>query len=220
MKDKDDIIQNIESEIEGLQKKNHVILDISSYPELTRLVNMAKLDFSKTYYVPDTIVELLNKDKYYFITRLFNKWTRRDIDLMLLKEVLTKKEDKPLNVKIITKEMVDLETYNFCYNTVVEKDLVLETSPEFNLLGDIIGKILGFAKKKSAPILMSNQRLARFIKKDIPIFYAANVFIDKKQEFFSKFIPLKKTRGVRWFIALTIGTFLSPVGFILAVIDP
>jgi hypothetical protein len=111
--------------------------------------------------------------------------------------------------------------YSFCYENFISKDLLVEFSPEFNLVGDIIGKILGFAKKSKYPILMLNQRLVRDIRRLIPIFDTANMFIDEKQKFFGKFIPhLEKTRGIRWFIGITIGTLVSQVGFVLAVIDP
>ena len=137
-----------------------------------------------------------------------------------MNKVFIEREYDILKFELITKEMIDMETYDSCYHKIVEKDLLIELSPEFNLIGDIVGKMLGFAKRSKAPILMLNQRLVRFIKKEIPIFDTANMFVDKKQQFFSRFIPLKRSRGVRWFLGITVGTAISPIGFILAVIDP
>ncbi len=225
-KNVDDIIQSIADMIKDFEKENRVIIDLSAYPELPNIVQAQKrLDIIPVYYVPDTIPMLLKKAKeneqyYFFLSKLFTKWTTRFIDLRLLNKIFIEREYDILKFELITKEMIDIETYEFCYNKIMEKELLIELSPEFNLIGDIIGKILGFAKKSKVPILMLNQKLVRYIKKEIPIFDTANMFVDKKQQFFSRFIPLKKTRGIRWFIGITIGTAISPIGFILAVIDP
>lgn len=221
----EDIVQDIKTRFFELEGENKSILDISVYPELPQLLNIKRLEFTPIYYVPDTIPFLLSKAKeneqyYYFLSKLFTRWTQRYIDLRLLNKVLVEKQTDQIKFELITKEMIDKEVYDFCYQKLVAKDLLVELSPEFNLVGDIIGKILGFAKRHKTPILMLNQRLVRYIKKEIPIFDTANMFVDKKQQIFSNFIPLRRTRGIRWFIGITIGTAISPVGFVLAVIDP
>lgn len=225
-KDVDNIIQSITNMIKGFEHENRVVLDISVYPELSKIVEIQRrLDITPVYYIPDTIPLLLRKAKeneqyYFFLSKLFTKWTHRLVDLRLLNKVFIEKEYDILKFELITKEMIDIKTYDFCYHEIVEKDLLIELSSEFNLIGDIVGKILGFAKKSKVPILMLNQRLVRYIKKEIPIFDTANMFVDRKQQFFSRFIPLKRSRGVRWFLGITVGTAISPIGFVLAVIDP
>jgi len=225
-KDTDSIIKGITDMIKGFEHENRVVLDVSVYPELSKIIEVQRiLDITPVYYVPDTIPMLLEKAKeneqyYFFLSKLFIKWTQRFIDLRLLNKIFIEKEYHTLKFEVITKEMIDLGTYNFCYHKIIEKDLLIELSPEFNLIGDIVGKILGFAKRNKVPILMLNQKLVRYVKKEIPIFDTANMFVDKKQHFFSRFIPLRRTRGVRWFIGITVGTAISPIGFILAVIDP
>jgi len=222
----DNIIQSITKMINGFEHENRVVLDISIYPELSKIVETRRrLDITPIYYFPDTIPLLLRKAKeneqyYFFLSKLFTKWTYRLIDLRLLNEVFIERKLDISEFKLITEEMVDMETYDFCYHKIVEKDLLIELSPEFNLIGDIVGKILGFAKRSKVPILMLNQRLVRYIKKEIPVFDMANMFVDRKQQFFSRFIPLKRTRGVRWILGITVGTAISPIGFVLAVIDP
>jgi len=221
----DDIINDIKAQLLELDRERRAILDISVYPELHKMLETGRFDFSPTYYFPDTIAKLLsmakeNEQYYYFITKLFSRWTQRYIDIRLLNEILVEKEFPQAKIELITKEVVDEKVYSFCYENFVSKDLVVELSPKFNLIGDIIGKMLGFAKKSKTPILMKNQRLVRDVKKLIPIFDAANMFVDQKQSFFSRILPLERTRGIRWFIGITVGTMINPIGFVLAVIDP
>ncbi len=223
-----DVIQSIIDMIKGFEYENRVVLDVSVYPELSEIVKVQRrLNNTPVYYVPDTIPMLLEKAKeneqyYFFLSKLFTKWTQRSVDLRLLNKIFIKKEYHTLKFGMIKKEeeMIDIKTYDFCYHKIIEKDLLIELSPKFNLAVDIVGKILGFAKRNKVPILMLNQKLVRYVKKEIPIFDTANMFVDKKQHFFSRFTPLRKTRGIRWFIGITLGTAISPIGFMLAVIDP
>ncbi len=222
----DNIIYNIINLVEELERENRAILDISVYPKLSEIVEtQRKSNTSPVYYIPDTIPLLLKKAKeneqyYFFLSKLFAKWTQRLVNLRLLNRIFIEREYGNLKFELITKEMIDKETYSFCYHKIVDRDLLIELSPEFNLIGDIIGKMLGFSKRNKVPILMLNQRLVRYIKKEIPIFDTANMLVDRKERFFSKFIPLKRTRGIRWLLGITVGSVFSPIGFILTVIDP
>lgn len=221
----DNIISDIKSQLLELDRDSRAILDVSVYPELYKMLEARQLDFSPTYYFPDTIAKLLsvakeNKQYYYFITRLLTRWTQRYIDFEMLDKIFIGKGFPQAKIKLITEDIIDKRVYSFCYENFVSKDLVIEFSPEFNLVGDIIGKILGFAKKSKTPILLMNQRLVRDVRRLIPIFETANAFVDQKQKFFGRFIPLERTRGIRWFIGITVGTMVNPIGFVLAVIDP
>lgn len=220
-----DITQKIGNSLLKLEGEDKIILDISVYPELKHILEIGRLDFHPTYYIPDTIPKLLLKAKeneqyYYIVSRLFTKLTQRDVDLRLLDKIFVEKEYDQIKIELITGETIDKEGYSFCYARFVSKDLLIEFSPEFNLVGDIVGRVIGVAKKTETPILLLNQRLIRFVKGKVPIFDAANMFVDKKQDFLSKFIALKRTRGIRWFIGITVGTMVSPIGFVLTVIDP
>lgn len=219
------ITGDIKSRVLGFDKESKAIIDISVYPELGKMLEIGRTDFQQTYYFPDTITKLVLKAKeneqyYYFITKLLTRWTHKYIDFKMIDKIFIEKEFPMAKIELITEDIIDKEVYSFCYKNFVSKDLVIEFSPRFNLVGDLIGKILGFAKKSKTPILMMNQRLVHDVKKLIPTFDTANMFVDRKQRFFGKFIPLKRTRGVRWFVGITVGTMVSPVGFILAVIDP
>ena len=220
------VSSNIRDKVLELEGEKRAILDVSTYPALGRMSQTNLPGSFVTYYVPDTIAKLLSRGKedrqyYYFMTRLFTRWTRRYIDLGILDRMFIERKYPGAKVELITEEIVDKEVYSFCYKNFVSKDLIVELSPKFNLVGDIIGKILGFAKKSGVPILMMSQRLVRDVKVLIPIFEAANTFFDHKHSFFVRLIPgIERTRGIRWIIGITIGVAISPVGFVLAVIDP
>ena len=222
----DNLISNVKGRILELGGESKAILDISVYPELSWIPDPTRLNFFPTYYFPDTIANLFlrakeNKQYHYFMTKLFTRWTKRAIDFKALDKTFFKKELPPAKIELITKEMVDRKVYSFCYENFVYKDFIVELSPRFNVVGDIIGKMLGFAKQSKAPILMTNQRLVRDVKKLIPILETANIFVDKKQRLWGRFRPiLKNTRGVRWLIGITVGTVISPAGIVFAVIDP
>lgn len=102
----------------------------------------------------------------------------------------------------------------------------MEFSPKLNIIGDIIGKILGYALKTKTLILMVNQRLVKLVK-SIPVFL--NNTLKLKQEFLAKRIPyLDYGRGVRFYIGiiLEMGGSVIPiplaneVGYFLMVLDP
>lgn len=220
-----DVFKEIEEKISTPSKE--AILDISVFPELNKIVEVSRFDFKPVYYIPDTVYKLFIKAKtdvqyYQLITDLFRKWTTRSIDFRLLSRISHEKEIGGIRFVPITKEMVDMEVYEFCYERFVDEKLFAELSPRTNVLGDIIGKILGFAKRSKIPILMLNRKLATMVRGVIPVFDATNIFVDKKQKFFSAFIPVKRTRGVRWFICLVINLTLpsNPAGVVLAVVDP
>jgi len=219
------IIREIKEKIETAA--NEVILDVSTFPELDKIVKIRRIDFKPVYYIPDTIYKLFTKAEkdiqyYQFITDLFRKWTTRTVDFNLLYKIFREKKINEMKFELITRDMVDSEVYKFCYEKLRDKNLIVELSPETNVLGDVIGKILGFAKKSQVSILMLNRKLVTLIRGVIPVFDAANTFVDKKQEFFSRFIPVKRARGVKWFIGIAIGLTLTnhPAGVVLAIIDP
>jgi len=219
------MVSEIKERALELEHEERAILDISTYPDLSR-TRQSMLGSHPTYYVPDTIAKLFFKAKedrryYYYMTRLFMRSTRRYIDLDMLDGMFSRKEHFEARVELITEEMVDKRVYSFCYENFVSKDLILELSPRFNLVGDIIGKILGVCQKSRAPILMTTGRLVSDVRRLIPIFETANAFIDTKRTFFHRFIPgIEETRGVRWIIGITIGIAYPQVGIALAIIDP
>lgn len=217
---------NIEKRMKEFESEHNAILDLSVFPDLKKIIEQKRINLAMTYYIPDTIQRLLKRAKkdsqyYYLTTRLLGEWTRRTIDLKFLSEVLVREKNIEINIEFITEEMVDKKTFLFCHENFSIKSLTTEFSPRYNLLGDIVGKTLGFARKSGYPILMLNGKLVRIIRGKIPIFDAATMFVDRKQDFFRKSIPYyDRSRGARWLVGTTVGITISPIGFILAVIDP
>lgn len=216
------ILKVLENQIE----KNEAIFDISVFPILEEWMQARVSDKPLIIYIPDTIEKLVieahkNPHYYYILGKLFSRWTRKKIDINSIEKILMEKEIGNIKIKTITKDLIDVEIYNFCYEKFSAEDLITEFSPEFNVLGDIIGKILGAAHKLRVPIVMMNRRLVSEIKHVVPVFDTANAYQDKKASFFERYIPqLKRTRGVRWVLGITIGTLVSPIGIILALLDP
>ncbi|MFA6362371.1 hypothetical protein [Methanoregula sp.] len=208
------------------------ILDLSTYPFLEKIISQKEQANQQEFCIPDTIPKLLSKAVddpryYYAITKLFSQWTRREVDLQFLSKLLLSENKLPnIKIKIIQMDDVDPEVYRYCYDNIVNKKLVVEFSPKFNILGDIIGKMLGYAKKTKTPLLMFNDKLVKLVK-SIPVFL--NNSLKVKQEFFSKRIPhLEYGRGVRFYlgIVLEMGTAVysiplaSEAGYILMILDP
>lgn len=207
------------------------ILDLSTFPFLEKIISKNEHHPFQQYCIPDTIPLLLSKARdnpqyYSYITKLFLKWTSRDVDIQYLSELFQDLSQLPKNIKIIGKNDIDTEIYAYCYENIEIKDLVVEFSPKFNIIGDIFGKLLGYARKTKTPILMFNQRLVR-LAKSIPVLL--NDTLKLKQDFLAKRMPyIDYGRGIRFYIGiiLEMGGLVIPiplaneVGYILMVLDP
>lgn len=223
---RDNMAEILLKKVESLKVGTSAIIDISVFPHLSEKNMESKVNEKITLYVPDTLVNLIKKSKenklyYYHMSRLFNNWTKRYIEVIEVENILLGSINENIIIKYITKEDVDESTYEAIYKSTSKKEFDIELSPNINIQGDYLAKILGFALKHNVPILMSNQKTVREAKKNFSVWDLTNNFIEEKQEFFRKILPFfDKTRGVRWCIGITVGTFISPVGIALAIIDP
>ena len=204
-------------------RPHEFILDISTLPFLRDILKAKP----KTVWLPDTLEKLLalakEKEEYHeTLVRLFKQWTRRKIDIDMLSKIIFEKKFEEVEIKLITIEDVDKRVYGRFLEKLVRKGLRIEFSKLLNLLGDIVGKIIGGAKKLKCAILLANRALLRLAKKLIPILDAANVLVNAKTDFLERnlHLPLRRTRGVRWLIGITVGVVISPVGIVLGVLDP
>lgn len=213
--------------------KKQAILDLSTFPELSRLGSRSFESSSKSsnsnneyvYYIPDTIFQLFEAAKrnayyYYYIGRLFSRWSRRAVDVKIIEKILKERVVFGRKLLPITLEDVDMTIYEKCNSYLRAPDLEIELSPKKNILGDLLGKIFGFSSKSGSPILMLNRRLRNEVKKLTDIIEITNAFVDSKQNFFEKFFPVKRTRGIRWILGITIGAYYTPLGFALTLVDP
>jgi len=237
MNKKDNLIQTIQTNnsfekyIENQIESNSAILDISILPFFHKILE-ADRKTTITIYIPDTIKKLVlqgeqNRQYYFYLTKLISRWTTREVDINFLHKIMTMKEEKfREEYKNIKLQYIDFKDYNeiiynSCIENIIEKEFLIELSPEFNVLGDVIGKILGAAQKLKLPVLMVNRRLMIEARKAIPVLDAANIIVQKKMEFFESLIPgLRRTRGMKFFIGVIVGHFVSPLGYVLTVLDP
>ena len=97
----DYILQEIKERIKAPGKE--VIIDISVFPELNKMVEVGRIDFKPVYYISDTIYKLFTKAEvdvqyYQFISDLIRKWTMRTVDFRLLSKISREKEISGIRV--------------------------------------------------------------------------------------------------------------------------
>lgn len=220
-----DVSENVLSKMKDLHEPNRseVVLDISSLP-FVKVIIEAK---PKIIWLPDTLEKLLilarERPEYHkILTRLFRQWTRRKIDIDWLSEIISKRKFEETRIKLITVEDVDTRVYALFLERLIKRDLMIELSPRLNILGDIVGKIIGGAQKLKRAILLANRALQRMARKLIPVLDVANVLVDAKTSFLETnlHLPLRRTRRVRWLIGITVGVLISPTGIMLGLLDP
>jgi len=215
---------------------DNIVLDVSSLPYAKTILNtLNEVNRPITVYIPDTIKKLLKSAKkniiyYEYLDKLISKWTNKIVDYEFLEKILD--EGKYNNVKVISagEDYVDEELFSYTLSNIFSKDLMPEFSPPFNLLGDIIGKILGIARKQSAYIIMKTKKLATLLKNKLAIFQdSIHDFHDDKLEFFRHNFPqLQRVIDSRWYIGIILsgisftitGSETSFASLILGIFDP
>src|SRR3989344_9255731 len=173
-----------------------IVLDVSSLPFLKNILNtLTDVNRPITVYIPDTIKKLLDKAKqntiyYEYLDKLISKWTNKIIDYDFIEKIL--KEGKYNNVTVISagEDYVDERLFTDILSNIYSKDLMPEFSPRFNLLGDLIGKILGIAKRQSAYLIMKTKKIISLLKNKLAIFQdSIRDFHQEKLEFFKHNFP-------------------------------
>jgi len=213
-----------------------IVLDVSSLPFLKNILNtLTDVNRPITVYIPDTIKKLLDKAKqntiyYEYLDKLISKWTNKIIDYDFIEKIL--KEGKYNNVTVISagEDYVDERLFTDILSNIYSKDLMPEFSPRFNLLGDLIGKILGIAKRQSAYIIMKTKKIISLLKNKLAIFQdSIRDFHQEKLEFFKHNFPqLLRIIDSRWYIGIILtgisfaytGSEISVASLVLAVFDP
>ena len=204
-------------------ERDEIILDLSSLPLIASVVESQP----RVIWLPDAILTLLKNSKdnpkyRNILDRLFRRWTRRKIDFEYLSEIIFRGGIGETKIKVITSQEVDREIYNLFLKRLVGKDMVVELSPRLNLLGDVVGKIVGASHKMKKAIVMANRALQRMVRVLIPVLDATSIVVDWKTKLFEQNLhfPVRRTRGIRWIVGMTLGVAISPVGIVLALVDP
>jgi len=217
--------------------KKKVVIDVSAFPDLkTILSTQTDLQEETLVFIPDTFKKLLGKAKddpnyYEILTRLVSKWTNKQVDFNFLEKIIKEGKYENVTIKTVGVDEIDQVIYRKIFAKVKSKDLEPKFSEPFNLLGDVVGKIIGIAKSLGAYILMRSKKLVNLLRDTIPVFLdSTDNMKEQKVEFFENFFPqLRRTRGLRWFIAIAVSgiTFVTtegnPIGitsFVLTVFDP
>jgi len=191
------------------------ILDISTFPVLDEIVSSAKESGRETtLFIPDTIKKVLSSKKYFpYFEKLVKSWTRKKVDFKLLRKIITDTKKGHVKIKYITRKDVDDDVYLYCYKEISQKNLEVRFSPPFNLLGDAIGKIIGFSKKKKMEILMHGKSLLTKIQNKISLFLiSAKEFPGDKKKFFQERLPLLKHDNVKWYVSIVIASSSLALG--------
>jgi len=203
--------------------RDEIILDLSALPFIESIAKSRP----RIIWLPDTVARLLinsrsNPNYREFLNKLFRRWTRRRINFDALSEIILRAQIGETRIRMITTEEADTKIYNLFLERLLGNDLVVELSPRLNLLGDIVGKIVGASHKMRKAIIMANRALHRLVRDIIPVLDAANDVVDWKTKFFEENLhfPVKRTRGIRWFVGITLGVAVSPVGIVLGILDP
>lgn len=202
--------------------KGKFVLDVSALPDLKQiLTSINETNKSVVIYIPDTFQKLLDKSQenhqyYFLLTNLIRRWTIRTPDIDFLQKVIKEKKFGSITIEVATIEDVDEELYYFLYEKIRSEDFVTHFSAQFNLLGDLVGKIIATAKKQSAYILMRGTRLLKELRYQISV-YIDNIheFQNEKIKFFDNHFPhLGRMRGLKWFLGIILaGVTFASSGF-------
>jgi hypothetical protein len=198
-----------------------VILDISWMPYLQYFENSGL-----ELYVPsvfDKLITEAGKDKTQRdkLLRLIGKWfwhnkLPRDFNLSKMMSEYYSLKEKQI-IRIIPKHLVDEKVRSFCIETFFDENLYLEMSPKVNLLGEIIGEILGYSKKGEKLIIAKTKGLSWLVRDKITIVYHAigqleEAFFDYKKRIFDKIFPhlprIRRIHGTK-FIMWASGFFIE-----------
>lgn len=223
----DNIAKSIQNQLRLQIEKNAMILDISTFPFLDQILLNENKEKPIKIYIPDTIKKLgiPYKEKNYtnYLWKLLHEFSTQPINPNMINKILEKNFMEKYNIEFITTDMVDMKTYNYCYDKFTSDRFIVEFSPKFNILGDYIGKLLAGLKKLDLTVLMMNTRLLTKIHWTIPILNMLKSFNQQKVNFFEKYIPyVEPTKVFRWILggALMISPEYTDLGWVLWILDP
>ncbi len=207
-------------------------------------INMECIIETKIF-IPDTLDDLIIKAKedresQKYLTRLINFFSYSsqrkifsDYDWRKFYFAYNSLKEKDI-LKLIKREEVDLNIYEYCIDNLTNHNFYISEFHRINLLGDIVGKILGFSIRKSKLILMKTRMLPNLIREKISVLELPKPrkkvrYMMEKMEKFIEFKEnkiqkiFKVPKYVKFFIGV-IGLFdidfIEKIGIILVFMDP
>jgi hypothetical protein len=157
-----------------------------------------------------------------YLTTLINKWYP-------FKRPIYKVENIVELYSNMKRENIDEKILNFSLESIKDKKLFFELSPRKNILGGIIGKMLGYSLKTNTIIIAKTSTLGIMVRYKIPVIYHSAIrtlqniggsldqFIDKKQNIFKGKLRLENVNGMKFII--WIANF-TPLGNVLNILEP
>lgn len=192
-----------------------------------------------TFFLPDSLIKLIDLSKKNldyqqllksFLTYFRYGWGRKLINknLDILYWNIDKMRIKPIILDDIISEPKDYY-YDSILNSFIDHNFYISMSPKLNLLGDCIGKILEFSKKKNKIILSKSRKLAKLIQGKVislELPERADSTIKAKSSLINKIFDFKGGKAAKFFIGISlgIGGYIHPViggvGLVFAFFDP
>lgn len=154
---------------------NHIIIDPSF---LYYMLSEEIIESKFTFYLPDTIVDLINKardsvQERAFLLGFLNFWGQNQNYDSIPNWNLFYDNLGRMKVIPITEEMILSNEQNnefaFFLEQFVDHPFYTTLSPLKNVLGDCVGKILLFSKNSGKKILSTTRRLSKLIREKITI---------------------------------------------------
>jgi len=203
-------------EIGDLMHSDQFVLD----PSFLRLFMSSEFEAdvsgSVSLFIPDTLDRLIvrsgdNSDYRHLLDRLvvYFSYLRRSFSASEWNQFYAnygQLKQKGL-ISLITLDIVDQEIYAYCSEAFDDPRFYISMSPRINLLGDVLGKTLGYSKKHSVGILMRTRKLPNLVRGKITIIELPDrldKLIISKQRLINNVFSFPGGKFVRFFIAVVI----------------
>lgn len=191
----------------------------------------------KKFYIPESFYQLVlasqESEKHYeILNRLMKKFTfflgqrnYSDKDLYTILNFFNNNKERIHLIHRDKEEITDQKLFNEVYESTKHPRFDISLSPNRNVFSEIIASIVACSKKLKIPILSKNRYLSYHLRKVMVIIdstnYKLNQIVTAKQNFFELSYPIRKTRGLRFFLCILVGVTLDwYVGTALVIFDP
>lgn len=201
----------IESKLGKDREVKECILDPSMFPFLA---DLEQTDL-ETIWIVDTFFKSEPDPKK--LEKLIRRWTTREVNVNNLMSIFNAGKVGKAQIKFITERNTDREILDYIKSKIQQTKV-----KDKGVIGDAVGKMIGFAKETGNIIVSKGKKLPYYAKKaGMYVIDTSNKFIDRKEDFFNKLTggKTKKSRGLRLIggtiLSFAIGTLFPPAGIAL-----